>query len=84
MTCLPKAIHVELSDEGSKVSMFEVDRQDFLSESRDVLDDKGVVGGGPADGAADVGVLCKGRSTSSISTSLLMKRGTCEFFPRCL
>ena len=67
MADLSKAVHIELADEGSKVAVLEVDREDLLREPADVVDAEGVTRGGPTDNLSIALVLNKGVSTSIIS-----------------
>ena len=67
MADLSKAVHIELADEGSKVAVLEVDREDLLREPADVVDAEGVTRRGPTDDFSIAPVLNKGLSTSIIS-----------------
>lgn len=47
MTYFFEAVHVELTDEGGKIPMFEVNGKNFLCEAGDALDGEGVPGRSP-------------------------------------
>ena len=44
-----ETVHVELSDEGGEIAMFEVGGKDVLCEASDAFDGKGVAGRGPGN-----------------------------------
>jgi hypothetical protein len=75
MANFAETVHVELPDERREVAVLEVPGQYFLREFGDVLDIEGVAGGSPADDRHDLAVLSHQKRTSTISSSLLMKRG---------
>lgn len=74
-----ESVHIELSDEGGKVVMFEVAWQDFFSESWDVFYIEGVSCGSPTHYIDDLLILCDGRCTSTIYSNLAMNMGMGEF-----
>jgi hypothetical protein len=81
MTRFSESIHVELANKGGEVAMFEVPRQHFLGKLADVLDIEGIGSGGPADDRFNLSILNVDVDTSTISRSLVMKRGIWLFLP---
>ena len=67
MADLPKAIHIELSNEGGKVAVFEIDREYLFSEAADVVDAEGISCAGPTDDLSIAPVLNSAIYTSIIS-----------------
>lgn len=70
-----KGVNVCLADEGGEVVVFVVEREDFFGESGNISNYEGIVGGGPTHNVGEVLVLLYENVTSSICSSLTMKRG---------
>lgn len=67
MPCLTKSIHIQLSYERCKISVFEVTGKNLLSELADTFDDKRISFRSPTDNLRVLCVLNKKRDTSIIS-----------------
>lgn len=81
MPGLPEAVHVQLPDEGREVAVLEVLREDLVGELGDVFYAETITRGSPAYHCLDLWVLSKAKSTSIISSSLLMNNGAWLLFP---
>jgi len=55
-----EAVHVELPDEGSKITMFEINRKNILSEACDTLDGEGITSRCPRNDVRVAVILNRG------------------------
>ena len=81
MPDLAEAVHVELPDEGGEIPVFEVAGQNLLGKFADVFYVKWIAGRCPAQNGLQLTVLPKPTRTSTIYSSLDMKRGIWLPFP---
>lgn len=70
-----KTVHVELSDEGEKIIVFEVLREYLCGEPSDIFDSKGIAIWRPVNDLLVLRVLSKVKHTSTILKVLAKKMG---------
>lgn len=75
MVSLMKAVHVELSNKGGVVAVFEVSRQNLVSEACHAVDEKELTLWAPVDHFFQLRVLSAATLTSTIYSSFDTKRG---------